>query len=123
MFDDSALDVITCSESWLEEKNITGNFNVKGYQTLRSDRTWYEDGKLKKSGGLLTYIRNEYVVVCCQEIEVISTQDLELLPVVIKREKKKDILILNVYRPPKGNFTQFWNKMKEILSRFPRLQN
>ena len=44
MFDNSAFDVITCSESCCDipEKNLTNNFGLDGYQTYKSDRTWLD---------------------------------------------------------------------------------
>ena len=101
------LDVLTFSETWLKEKDNSNEYLLDDFKLYRNDRTWFENGKEKGGGGSMIYVRNDYVVSILP-VENISTKDLEAQILVIRREKMKDLLIINVYRAPDGNFASFW---------------
>ena len=119
MYDNCNLDVITCSESWLEGKNETGELVFEGFNTYRWDRTWLENGKEKCAGGLLIYVKKQYVVIEGTNLPKISSKDIEIHSLVISRTGQKNILILNVYRPPQGDTNIFWDEVKDFMSTIP----
>ena len=60
-FENSGIDIITVSETWLD-KNIGSNIlQMKNYQLSRCDRATMLEGRevTKKGGGLLTYISKD----------------------------------------------------------------
>ena len=121
MFDSCNMDIITVSESWLEEKDISSEFAFIGFKMYRWDRSWEENGKTKVGGGLLMYVKNQYVVLEEEFLPKKSTIDIEITSLIVKRNGAKNILLLNIYRPPQGNVHTFWDEMKDIISNIPHI--
>ena len=103
----SKVDIFGISESWLSEAVPTGLIDINGFSVARLDRSWSDNESSmakKKGGGLLCYINNsiqfsdtKYAHLNC------SCKDLELQWVAISLVNCRQIVILNVYRPPQGN--------------------
>ena len=55
----SDANIITISETWLIKKYDNTWINIPGYNLLRLDRNWSDNGKsIKKGGGLGIYTKN-----------------------------------------------------------------
>ena len=76
--------------------------HIQGYNIYRLDRQTKNSGATKRGGGLLIYAKS-LLDVYVQEAESISSPDLEVQWIKIKRNKAKDIVMANLYRPPLGN--------------------
>ena len=95
---------ITISETWLVEKYDSNLIEIPGYNLLRLDRNWSENGKsIKKGGGLAIYIKNgiDYCEVKFK-MNNTSNSDIESQWVEIRIKNMKKIILVNVYRPPSG---------------------
>ena len=55
---DSGIDVIGLSETWLKNGMHSNFVNINGYNLLRLDRNWSENGQLKKGGGVCLYVED-----------------------------------------------------------------
>ena len=98
----STIDIITLSETWLHNKIDTQLINIQGYTTYRLDRETRTPKNIKRGGGLIVYTK-DYLEASYIKSESISTPDLEVQWLKIKRNRCKDIVLANVYRPPPGN--------------------
>ena len=98
----STIDIMTISETWLHNKIDTQLISIQGYNVHRLDRVTRSIRDTKRGGGLLVYYKTS-LDVYVQETESSSTTDLEVQWLKIKRNRCKDIILANVYRPPTGN--------------------
>ena len=106
----SNIDIFGISESWLSDAVPTELIDITGFNVARLDRTWSDietSTTCKKGGGLLCYINSsiqfsdtKYSHLNC------SCKDLELQWVTVSGVNLRQIVILNVYRPPQGNYTK-----------------
>ena len=51
-------DIMNISESWLHSNIENNEISIQGYDLVRQDRGNYDDGTIKRGGGLCTYISN-----------------------------------------------------------------
>ena len=81
-------------------------------QTLRSDGT----GMIKKGGGLAVYVKDEIHVdsITLGHLNN-SNEDIEVQCLVIRPPSQKRFLLLNIYRPPSGNFQNFLDTITDIM--------
>ena len=87
-------DVITKSDTWLHSKVDSQMIDIQGYTAYRLDReTQNAELKQKRGGGLITYIKNGSMDVYVQNTENVSTKDIEVQWLKIKRENTKTILL------------------------------
>ena len=103
----SSIDVFTLSETWLHSKIDSQMIDIPGYTHFRWDREVENNNqKKKKGGGLITYVKNSGMDVYVQKPECVSTNDIEIQWLKIKRPNSKTVLIANMYRPPTGKVDQ-----------------
>ena len=101
----STIDILTLSETWLHTKVDSQVIEIQGYTNYRLDREIYNKNHTKKrGGGLITFVKEGSMDVYVQDH--VSTKDIEIQWLKIKRENSKTILIANVYRPPSGKVDQ-----------------
>ena len=55
-FYDLNFDVLTFSETWLNEAIPNNIVDLQDYCIYRNDRTWNENGQQKRGGGICTYV-------------------------------------------------------------------
>ena len=99
----SNIDIFTLSETWLHKKIDPHLIHIQGYKTVRLDRA--TSPAKKRGGGLLIYVKED-IDVQTQEQECMSSKDLEIQWIRIKRPHSRNILLANIYRPPGGNLNQ-----------------
>ena len=100
----SGLNVVSFSETWLNNDIDNSLVSIPGYVCYRLDRSWNENNRIKRGGGVCCYIRND---LCISNVEFSkynrSGKDIEILWLSIHIPNCKKIVIGNIYRPPQGN--------------------
>ena len=101
--------IITISETWLINKLDSKLISIPGYNLIRLDRNWTENGNnIKKGGGLCIYIKNglDYNDTIFSKNNL-SSSDIEMQWVELRVKNMKKIILINVYRPPSGIYKNF----------------
>ena len=92
---------------------------INGYDLIRNDRTWHDKGKSKKGGGICTFIKN---ILSFSDDKYrhlnTSTKNIESQWISLNHLKMSEIVIINLYRPPKGDIKEFIDKLNCDLSTF-----
>ena len=104
----SHLNVFCASETWLTSGKPTDLISVHGYNVARLDRGWKTnnlDVNVKRGGGLICYVSqninmNEFRYARFNQ----SNKDLEMQWISLDMTNMRRIVIINVYRPPQGNY-------------------
>ena len=118
------IDIFCVSETWLTEGVSSNILNIKGYNLERHDRhaSDIDTGIPKRGGGLCIYYS---IHLLCDSskwaIYNLSNTDLELQIVEIVREKARNMLLFNVYRPPNGNVDKMIMHLTTVLSEIHRI--
>ena len=106
--ENSDVHVFSASETWLHEGIPDALLEMKGYNLTRLDRLWsdtHDAGKPKKGGGLACYVKNNLDV---NEFRYVflnqSNKDLEMQWVSLEIKNLRRIVVINIYRPPKGDY-------------------
>ena len=105
--------VFTFSESWLHQHIPDNMINIEGYNLIRLDRQWSEDGKqVKKGGGVGFYVRED-LTYSTEELKTYncSTNDIECFWIQLMMKNSKNIIIGVLYRPPSGNVETCFEKL------------
>ena len=110
---------------WLTQGVSSSILNIKGYNIERYDRQFcdVDTGLPNLRGGGLCIYYSKYLT-CDKNIWEqynVSTQDLELQIVEFIRVKARNMVVLNIYRPPNGNVDTMINYLNTALSNIPRL--
>ena len=118
MLHDVKLDVITMSESWLNNSVSSNSLLLNNYVMFRQDRNLSVVSK-KRGGGLLTYIASKHAADS-EELPDISKSnaDIEAQWSIIYSPKCRNVAICNVYRPPTGNVKRAIDYLEESLGSF-----
>lgn len=99
--------VICLSETWLD-----GSFddfcNINNYNFYKSNRTF------KKGGGVALYIDKNYIITERHDL-TINNNICEIVAVEILAKNGKNIIILNLYKPPSTNNLSFLNFLESFL--------
>lgn len=105
------IEVLSLTETWLNEKVHNGLLRIPGYKIYRFDR------KLnKRGGGLAVYVHgNLSVSESTYEDLNISDQYIEALVITVSQKYSKPITVVNVYRPPQGNYKKCVEKLRNII--------
>ena len=116
--------IFSVSETWLTEGVNSKILNIKGYNLERHDRCLIDvdTGIPKRGGGLCIYYREN--LVCDKskwEAYNVSNADLELQIVELQREKARNMILFNVYRPPNGSVGTMVDHLNMVLSNVPRM--
>ena len=125
-FTNSSIDIITFSETWLLSDKPDELIYIQGYNVLRNDRKWSDDefaSKAKKGSGVCSFIKDSlnYKTNVIPDWNV-STKDLECQNFEISFENQKNVLIINLYRPPTGNVETFVNIFDTALQNIDLLK-
>ena len=108
--------IVGISETWLRHNLPNKLFDVQGYRLSRVDRSWKgNNGETKRGGGVAVYYAES---LPCSDSKYnhlnFSSKDIELQWLSVNLENLRPIVILNVYRPPQGDYKVF---CREILNR------
>ena len=84
----------------------------------RLDRNWSENGNVnvKRGGGLACYIKKgiKHSDTRYKELNV-STEDIEMQWISISFHNVRPIVLVNVYRPPQGDYKKCCSKISEAF--------
>ena len=109
------VDVLCCTETWLDNHFNNSIINLPGKCVLRADRrdnvSDYRDRST--AGGVCIYVKN-YLYNFTKVIVdgTITTPDFETISILTTRPDHRFIVIICVYKPPRGKL----NKCIEFLS-------
>lgn len=114
-FLDGAFDAVVLTETWLHARISDTLISNRKYTCTRLDRqTTLPSGAIKTGGGICIYIKIEHSLEILMD-HSISDNHLELLHVVLRFNRQKNIHIIAVYRPPTGNVVVAVDKINGIL--------
>ena len=108
IFDNSNIDIITLSETWLKTSTPNLAVSLDNYKLVRQDRDLSNTVK-KRGGGLVTYIhrKHEDVLQIITSLSA-STVNYEALWTQLNMPFCKDILVCNIYRLPNGKLKKMY---------------
>ena len=111
----SNVDMITISETWLKQHLSNPLVSIDGFRSFRQDRN-LRHNRGKRGGGLITYVRDDYASACesIQEMDM-SSEYIEGQWFYLHRQNCKDIVVCNVYRPPKGDIQKAITYLEDSL--------
>ena len=118
---ESDVDFFTLSETWLTDAIPDGIINLPSYTLCRADRSWNgaNNGDApKRGGGLLCYVKKGLKFSDTNYAHLnISCSDLEMQWVEINLEHVRPIVVVNVYRPPQGDYKKCCELIVEAFER------
>ena len=113
------IDLLTFSESWLNENVENNLIHINDYNVVRNDRNWRDTNTSspKRGGGVGAYIHNSLNFSCDKLSHMnISKKYMESIWFEINREKAKNLVIGVIYRPPNGDVTTFCELLTEQVN-------
>ena len=111
-FENSFVDIICVSETWLMESTPDSLINLNGYRTFRADRS-------TRGGGVAIYVKDG--IKCHFKCKSIDGEKVEYLFIEVVSEGSK-MLIGCVYRPDKYiDMTSFMEKLERITATYTDL--
>lgn len=116
---DLDLDVITISESWLNNLTPNNLLDLPDYEVIRSDRPSGSRG-----GGLITLLNKNKGIICDPtklEKSFVMNKHAEIQAFQLKPGNIKKMAILNCYRPPSGNIDCFLGHLQSVLDQIDKL--
>ena len=116
----SEINVFTLSETWLNKSILDKIMDIPSYTITRLDRSWAEPGNInttKRGGGLASYIKNGLNFSDTKYAKLnTSCKDLEMQWLELSPKNMRPILIINIYRPPQGNYKTCCELISESFS-------
>lgn len=118
ILDNTAFDVLTISETWLHALIDDSLIAINGYNIIRQDRENPDKADLtpKKGGGLLTYVSSDMVYSADRFATLNhSDENIEIQIFTVRKNLDKESVVINVYRPPSGQFNAFKCYVQQVL--------
>ena len=113
---ESDVPIVAFSESWLTSNIPNNMIEIPGYSCNRLDRSWLENGNIKKGGGVCCYIKSEICHSASDFNELnCSSKDIEICWITLNIPLCRRIVLGIVYRPPQGNVKKFCDTMDEHI--------
>ena len=114
------VDVLCCSETWLDNRFTNNLVNLPGKTVFRCDRKNNISNLNARptAGGVCIYLNNiwaNYSSILNECTKV--TQDFEIVTVITTRPNHRNFVTICVYKPPKGKLTSCIEFLNSILSR------
>ena len=117
------MDIFSISETWLTEGINLNILNINGYNLQRYDRQIIDvdTGMAKREGGLCIYYDKGLACDSNKWEEFnISSPDLEVQFLEFVRKKARNVVFLNVYRPPNGKVDIMIDHLNLIMANISR---
>ena len=116
----SDVDVLCCTETWLDNRFSNDLISLPGKMVFRCDRrnNVFDPNARPTAGGVCVYMNNDVanftvcLNVCCK-----ITQDFEILTLVTSKPSRRHFVTICVYKPPKGKLDKCIDFLNEILGR------
>ena len=90
------VDVFCASETWLNEGVPDGLVLFNGFKLARLDRAWADDANKGKPNLIFNEFRYSFLNH--------SSKDLEMQWISLEIQSMKRVVVINVYRPPQGDY-------------------
>ena len=97
MIKDESIDILCCTETWLEPDISSNLIQIEGFNVYRKDR-------VKKGGGAIIYVREEYT---SSQVMQNNNDEVEDLWVNVQVRKNKSFVVRSVYRQQKASAQSF----------------
>lgn len=109
--------MFTISETWLTSGTEDLILKIDGYDLYRADRALVGPaGTGKRGGGLITYLRTPCNVDTNKYHHLVQcNSNVESQVLVVNRVQDKGVVIINIYRPPKGNLAYFLDYITQLV--------
>ena len=110
--------VLGISETWLNNTIPTSLMNIPGYTLYRHDRIFLNTvmNQIKKGGGVGVYLSNQMDCTVHQLSDLnSSSENIECQWLELKFANQRNVIICNVYRPPKGNVKQYMEYIENCM--------
>ena len=118
LLEGSQLDVLTLSETWLNESVNQTTLQFSDFVAYRQDRE-VGAGVKSRGGGLLTLINSKHAADCENLVDISKVcQDIEAQWLYLRRPHCRDVVICNVYRPPGGNLEKAIKYLDDSVRNF-----
>ena len=116
MLSDVNIDVITFSETWLKSYISTATVELDGYKSFRQDRGAAGRRRVKRGGGLITYVLDKHAPNSESLDDMsVSNEHIEAQWICIHRPNCKNVFVCNTYRPPSGDLKKAISYLDECL--------
>ena len=81
-------------------------YHLPNYSVVYQNRSHKDKG-----GGVCIYVHNSIKFKVRNDLSS-NTSDLECLSIEVEQNKSKNFVVSTMYRPPRGNITEFLSKLK-----------
>ena len=114
-----SIDILSCSETWLNEQIPDHMIAIPGMDLYRWDRdngAANEAVKKREGGGIACYV-NKKLGLDCQLIPNLSktSEDIEVMTLYCKYSFGKKLYLMSIYRPPNGNGDSFFTFLTDNI--------
>lgn len=107
----SDLDIFCLCETWLHKDVENQLLSLDDYSLTCADRNF------ARGGGLCIYTKCD-IIFEKLSLTSKSASDLELLGILIKNKSCRNMIIINMYRPPTGNIANAISILDDILNQY-----
>ena len=116
--------VLVITESWLKPDIPDTMICIEGYTHYRYDRkTINQKGYLKRGGGIIIYLKNTLLYdLVPGDIFNVSSTDIELCTICIRRPHTRRLYLCSVYRPPTGNVQTCVDTLENCVQLLPHIE-
>ena len=120
IIEDSGINILTISETWLQSHLNNSLVAIEGFQSFRLDRNCKRrSGSTKRGGGLISYVCTKYASSCEPIVDSdVSNEHIEAQWLYIHNENCKDVVVCNAYRPPQGDLKKAVTYLETGLNAF-----
>ena len=112
------IDIVTCSETWLNDQILDHMIEMKGMDLFRWDRhNGIANGVPKsRGGGVACYIKKDLQLDCHVLPNLtLTTCDIELMTLRCTHNYGKILYIMTLYRPPDGSVDTFFETLSDLI--------
>ena len=115
-----SFDIVSITETWLDESVTAATLAWKGYNMVRVDRKTYRN---KRGGGICIYLKTYIVYEMVGNQESFIDGNIEYMYLLVKVPNQKPVDFILVYRPPDGTDNEFVNKLCKLIKPLNRERN
>ena len=106
--------IFSLSETWLNYKIPSSMLGINGFQICRVDR---ENSSKKRGGGLAMYIADNIPFDSDKFSSLnITNNNIELQCMALNFKHMREMVVLNLYRPPQGSVNSFIEYLSKIIT-------
>ena len=119
----SEKDIICCSETWLDSRIPDSLVKIEGMTIFRNDRRndVMDYNVHIIGGGVCIYVSQKWVdYTTCLSDRSFVTKDYEIVSISINKPSVKKMIILCVYKPPKGNLENLIKFLTPLVDKYQK---